>query len=74
MSYLYLNLTLPTDDDHEVQQNAEFQDSSENPEFDTYNKMQWDYSCPWSEWYSADDPVKGMPIEENTHYTFVSMF
>lgn len=26
---------------------------------ETHNRTQWDDDCPWSEWYSAEDPVKG---------------
>lgn len=26
---------------------------------DTHNRTQWDDDCPWSEWYSAEDPIKG---------------
>ncbi|CAI9107041.1 OLC1v1006313C1 [Oldenlandia corymbosa var. corymbosa] len=54
--------TLPTDDDDEVERNAEFQGTGEQPEVDTNKKVQWDYVCPWSEWYSAEDPAKGLEL------------
>ncbi|KAG0483609.1 hypothetical protein HPP92_011693 [Vanilla planifolia] len=25
-------------------------------------KKQWDYSCPWAKWYSAEDPFKGFEL------------
>ncbi|XP_027176004.1 rab3 GTPase-activating protein catalytic subunit isoform X1 [Coffea eugenioides] len=54
--------TLPTDDDPEVQQESEFLESGRHSEFETHNKIQWDDDCPWSEWYSAEDPVKGLEL------------
>ncbi|KAM0999158.1 hypothetical protein ACFX13_006038 [Malus domestica] len=27
-----------------------------------HNRTQWDDDCPWSEWYSAEDPVKGFEL------------
>ncbi|XP_008235159.1 PREDICTED: rab3 GTPase-activating protein catalytic subunit isoform X2 [Prunus mume] len=29
---------------------------------DTHNRTQWDDDCPWSEWYSAEDPIKGFEL------------
>ncbi|KAL3518025.1 hypothetical protein ACH5RR_020614 [Cinchona calisaya] len=54
--------TLPSDDDHEIQQDTEFLESGQQSEFDTHNKIQWDDDCPWSEWYSAEDPIKGLEL------------
>lgn len=34
-------------------------ESGEVSEVASRNKTQWDDDCPWSEWYSAEDPVKG---------------
>ena len=59
--------TLPTDDDPEVQQESEFLESGRHSEFETHNKIQWDDDCPWSEWYSAEDPVKGEPSIMNIY-------
>lgn len=51
--------TIPYDDDDEVEgADAEIIDSSDSG-VDTHSKTQWDEDCPWSEWYSAEDPVKG---------------
>lgn len=25
-------------------------------------KKQWDEDCPWTEWYSAEDPIKGNQV------------
>lgn len=57
--------TLPPGDgdgDIEVQgSDTEFSESGGKPDFDAPCKVQWDEDCPWSEWYSAEDPVKGKP-------------
>ncbi|KAL0298974.1 UNVERIFIED_CONTAM: Rab3 GTPase-activating protein catalytic subunit, partial [Sesamum radiatum] len=31
-------------------------------ESESPGRMQWDDDCPWSEWYSAEDPVKGFEL------------
>lgn len=51
--------TLPYDDDDMQGINTEKTDTVEDHEVETSNKAQWDDGCPWSEWYSAEDPVKG---------------
>lgn len=52
--------TLSFDDDNDVQEtDAEMTESGDNPASDIHSKAQWDDDCPWSEWYSAEDPVKG---------------
>lgn len=52
--------TIPYDDDDELQgADVEISKSGENPGGDIRNKTQWDDDCPWSEWYSSEDPVKG---------------
>lgn len=56
--------TLPTDDD-----DGAAQADGDNTEFGEFvgeaqNKIQWDDNCPWSEWYSAEDPVKGELLKE----------
>lgn len=37
-------------------------ESGEVSEVASRNKTQWDDDCPWSEWYSAEDPVKGFEL------------
>ncbi|XAR60768.1 hypothetical protein NMG60_11034265 [Bertholletia excelsa] len=58
--------TLPYDDDDDDDQvqgvDTGTSDSGENPEGDVRKKTQWDDDCPWSEWYSAEDPVKGFDL------------
>ncbi|XP_059660903.1 uncharacterized protein LOC132307219 isoform X2 [Cornus florida] len=59
--------TLPYDDDDdgdgEIQgADVEVSESSGIPGGDTHHKTQWDDDCPWSEWYSAEDPVKGFEL------------
>jgi hypothetical protein len=52
--------TIPYDDDNDVlETDAEMTESGGNPASDIHNRAQWDDDCPWSEWYSAEDPVKG---------------
>ncbi|GFZ19663.1 hypothetical protein Acr_28g0003680 [Actinidia rufa] len=55
--------TLPYDDyDDVLGADIELSESGENPGGDIRNKTQWDCDCPWSEWYSAEDPVKGFNL------------
>lgn len=53
--------TLPYDDDYDDVErvNTDTTQAGETPDADTHNRTQWDEDCPWSEWYSAEDPVKG---------------
>ena len=47
--------TLPFDDDELIRgADAEITKTGQNS-----SKTQWDDDCPWSEWYSSEDPVKG---------------
>ncbi|XP_065639114.1 uncharacterized protein LOC112040722 isoform X2 [Quercus suber] len=55
--------TLSFDDDNDVQEtDDEMTESEGNPASDIHSKAQWDDDCPWSEWYSAEDPVKGFEV------------
>ncbi|XP_057954278.1 uncharacterized protein LOC131148542 [Malania oleifera] len=58
--------TLPHDDDDDGDDlqgaHAEITGSSGNDGGDSHKKAQWDDDCPWSEWYSAEDPVKGFKL------------
>jgi len=49
--------TLPYDDDN--MKAAKISKSEENVTGEISDGMQWDDDCSWSEWYSAEDPVKG---------------
>lgn len=51
--------TLPYDEDYTKDFNAKSTKSGENLTVETSNGTQWDDDCSWSEWYSAEDPVKG---------------
>lgn len=53
--------TLPFDDDNDDVEgvDADIAQAGGYPDADTHHKTQWDDDCPWSEWYSAEDPVKG---------------
>lgn len=50
------------DDDATHGADAEFVESGGSPKGDTHTRTQWDDDCPWSEWYSAEDPVRGIEL------------
>ncbi|KAH1159742.1 hypothetical protein GYH30_031465 [Glycine max] len=52
--------TLPYDDDN--MKDAKISKSGENLTGPMCNGTQWDDDCSWSEWYSAEDPVKGFEL------------
>ncbi|VFR01972.1 unnamed protein product [Cuscuta campestris] len=58
--------SLPCDDDdgdNDTQEtDAEIQESDESPKSYRHNKTHWDDDCPWSEWYTAEDPIKGFEL------------
>ncbi|XP_054818850.1 uncharacterized protein LOC129318225 isoform X2 [Prosopis cineraria] len=55
--------TLPYDDDDYIKgTDAGVTESGENPTGETSNRTQWDDDCSWSEWYSAEDPVRGFEL------------
>ncbi|XP_073118917.1 uncharacterized protein [Henckelia pumila] len=50
-------------EEDEVQESeAEGTESGESLKSDNHGKTQWDDDCPWSQWYSAEDPVKGFQL------------
>ncbi|KAK7387265.1 hypothetical protein VNO78_27923 [Psophocarpus tetragonolobus] len=52
--------TLPYDDDN--MKDAKISKYGENLNGEMSNGRQWDDDCSWSEWYSAEDPVKGFEM------------
>lgn len=55
--------TLTYDEDNEVlNSESEITASGGDNGGDNRNKLQWDDDCPWSEWYTAEDLVKGNNI------------
>ncbi|KAE8039324.1 hypothetical protein FH972_011748 [Carpinus fangiana] len=55
--------TLPFADDNDIQGiDTEITESGGNPGSDAQNRAQWDDNCPWNEWYSAEDPIKGFEL------------
>ncbi|PWA46096.1 hypothetical protein CTI12_AA512190 [Artemisia annua] len=55
--------TLPCNDDVEVlNSESEITESGQDSGGDTRNKLQWDDDCPWSEWYTAEDPLKAFEL------------
>lgn len=56
--------TLPNDEDDDgVQENdADITEAGGSSRSETHNRTQWDDDCPWSEWYSAEDPIKGFEL------------
>ncbi|XP_040941927.1 rab3 GTPase-activating protein catalytic subunit isoform X5 [Gossypium hirsutum] len=65
--YLMMKLTyrtLPNDDENDGIQDADAEnaESEKMPDGGNLNRKHWDDDCPWSEWYSAEDPVKGFDL------------
>lgn len=57
--------TLPYDEDSDVQEpEGGITEAGGSPKSKHHNRKPWDDDCPWSEWYSAEDPVKGNYVSE----------
>ncbi|KAK9940853.1 hypothetical protein M0R45_017493 [Rubus argutus] len=54
--------SLPHDDDDVQGADADITEAGDDLGGDIPNRTQWDDDCPWSEWYSAEDPVKGFEL------------
>ncbi|KAL8129045.1 hypothetical protein V2J09_018200 [Rumex salicifolius] len=54
--------TLPDDGDYIRDVDAEKNEYGEETAGEPKRRSQWDDDCPWSEWYSAEDPVKGFEL------------
>ncbi|XWS53373.1 hypothetical protein CRYUN_Cryun11dG0152000 [Craigia yunnanensis] len=56
--------TIPNDDDDDDFQEADAENAESVASLggDNHNRKHWDDDCPWSEWYSAEDPVKGFDL------------
>lgn len=55
--------TIHHDDDDDLQSlGTEKEEYGDNHGSETCSRSQWDDDCPWSEWYSAEDPVKGLEL------------
>ncbi|KAJ8423948.1 hypothetical protein Cgig2_014424 [Carnegiea gigantea] len=56
--------TLPYDEDGDPLPATEDEntESSAAVRADRHHRTRWDDDCPWIEWYSADDPVKGFEL------------
>ncbi|KAL0401695.1 UNVERIFIED_CONTAM: Rab3 GTPase-activating protein catalytic subunit [Sesamum latifolium] len=57
----YRTLTYEDEDEAEGA-DADISVTGEIFESEAPGRMQWDDDCPWSEWYSAEDPVKGFEL------------
>ncbi|TKY56514.1 Rab3 GTPase-activating protein catalytic subunit [Spatholobus suberectus] len=53
---------LPYDDDNIKGIDAQSTNSGENLTSEASRETLWDNDCPWGEWYSAEDPVKGFEL------------
>lgn len=55
--------TFPYDEEDEENDMDELMsdkaDTAEHYGSESRNKVHWDDDCPWSEWYSAEDPLRG---------------
>lgn len=56
--------TPPYDEEDEgiLNEEPEVTEVMEDVDGKTHAKTQWDDDCPWSEWYSAEDPVTGFEL------------
>ncbi|KAK8515791.1 hypothetical protein V6N12_075812 [Hibiscus sabdariffa] len=56
--------TLPNDDEDDGIQDADAENAASEtmPGGGNHSRKHWDDDCPWSEWYSAEDPVKGFDL------------
>ncbi|VVB16464.1 unnamed protein product [Arabis nemorensis] len=58
--------TFPDDEEDEENDMDELMDdkadSAEHYGSESRNKVHWDDDCPWSEWYSAEDPLRGFEL------------
>eukprot|EP00258_Populus_trichocarpa_P048486 XP_024464505.1 rab3 GTPase-activating protein catalytic subunit isoform X1 [Populus trichocarpa] len=54
--------TIHHDDDDLQSLGIEKEEYGDNHGSETRSRSQWDDDCPWSEWYSAEDPVKGLEL------------
>ncbi|XP_074267812.1 uncharacterized protein LOC141591404 isoform X2 [Silene latifolia] len=50
------------DDDYMPEVEAEDMESSAKARGEVSHRSQWDEDCSWSEWYSAEDPVRGFEL------------
>lgn len=68
---LKMNLTyrtVPYDEDFDVQEpEGGITEAGGSPKSKHHNRKPWDDDCPWSEWYSAEDPVKGNYVSESNN-------
>ncbi|CAH8386462.1 unnamed protein product [Eruca vesicaria subsp. sativa] len=59
--------TFTSDEEDEESDMDEFMgdkaDTAEHNGSESRNKVNWDDDCPWSEWYSAEDPLRGFGLE-----------
>lgn len=51
--------SLPIDDEDDIEEIDAEVGSDGSPKSNSRSKTQWDDYCPWSEWYTAEDPIKG---------------
>lgn len=61
MKLTYRTLPYSEDDDLLVPEGG-FTESGESPKSNRQSRTQWDDNCPWSEWYSAEDPLRGFEL------------
>ncbi|XP_057548296.1 uncharacterized protein LOC130826744 isoform X3 [Amaranthus tricolor] len=62
MRLTYRTLPYDDDDDYMHESEAENTESSVSAKQELHQRSQWDDDCPWSSWYSAEDPVKGFEL------------
>ncbi|KAG6469897.1 hypothetical protein ZIOFF_070830 [Zingiber officinale] len=68
--------TPPYESDDEIASiDPEDNESTKDTVILNHTKTQWDEDCPWTEWYSAEDPVADLSFGDMAYYLlFVSAF
>ncbi|KAF5199426.1 Rab3 gtpase-activating protein catalytic subunit [Thalictrum thalictroides] len=55
--------TPPNDDEDDIHRgDIEMKESGEDSDIGSHIRPQWDDDCPWAEWYSSEDPIKGFEL------------
>lgn len=62
MKLTYRTPPYDDEDDGNNDENLETEGKESRGDIDgpNHSTSQWDDDCPWAEWYSAEDPVKGI--------------
>eukprot|EP01018_Ginkgo_biloba_P026455 Gb_39184 [translate_table: standard] len=48
--------------EQQEERESQIPETGVNIENELFNNRQWDDDCPWTEWYSVEDPIKGFEL------------